>query len=633
VQPVGDEFADEFVRAAGAASGAFEPGDTQRRDVPHADGSESLATNSTGEAQRAYDAHDTTGRKDRQIPTRALNTAIPHLAIPHLSSLAPLYGRSDQIQPPLLRQPLRQRLPWLATALYRGWLLLATAVLTAALLYIQSLVGAVPPHPTLLQRGVQWAELIWLAPLPLAVALWLGWFFYADAARPDPAPVAVPWFRRAGEAPYPTRLVFRFVTRGENQEVLRDAVAAVHAAFAHYPGGGGPYRIEVVSERPVDVGAAMAERRADRTAEGAGRVAVFVVPRDFRTANSSRFKARALTYLQTAVRPQRGDWFIYLDEESAVDTPVVAGLYRFIWRAHCEAAREQLTTPRLIGQGPILYQGGTWFFRGADALRTADDIGRFRLQYALGMPLFGVHGSYIVVCGEDDPDLSFDVGARNSLTEDAAWALRAWARGYRFGWVEGFLREQPPQRTWDFVRQRARWLSGIRLVLQDGLVPARYRACLGAFTVLWQFSFLPFLVTIAAVAAHIAPPVWMRLPADFAWATFVLAYLQGADLQAKRAASATESSARAGLGVAAPRPDLRQQLASLGRRVASWTFALCYIWYALLEAAGVLYSLRPKKDFFVIYKPSLTSPASAQTESPAADLPAAPASLARRPQR
>ncbi len=552
------------------------------------------------------------------------NAALLHPAVRQLLLDTDRDGQSVSVGDLRLRSSVWQRLPWLAPTLYRGWLLLATAMLTAALLYVQSLVGAAPPHPTLLQRGVQWAELIWLTPVPLAVALWLGWFFYADAARPDPTPVAVPVFTRAGAAPYPARLVFRFVTRGDNQAVLRDAVAAVHLAFAHYPGGGGPYRVEVVSERPVDL------------ADTSGRVAVFVVPRDFHTAHHSRFKARALTYLQSAVQPRPGDWFIYLDEESAVDTPMVAGLYRFVWQARQEAARERRDTPRLIGQGAILYQGGTWFFRGADALRTADDIGRFRLQYALGMPLFGVHGSFIVVCGEDDAQLSFDVGARNSLTEDAAWALRAWARGYRFGWVEGYLREQPPQRAGDFVRQRARWLSGIRLVLRDQLVPLRYRACLGAFTLLWQFSFLPFLVTLAAVAVHIVPPVWMRLPADFAWATFVLAYLQGADVQAKRAPSATESSRLAGMGALAPRPSPRQRFAALATRVASWTLALCYIWYALLEAAGVVYSLKPKKDFFVIYKPSLsrtTAAPTAQTASQPTDLPAAPASLARRPQR
>ena len=77
---------------------------------------------------------------------------------------------------------------------------------------------------------------------------------------------------------------------------------------------------------------------------------------------------------------------------------------------------------RIIGQGAILYQGGHWFFRGADGLRTADDLGRFRLQYALGWPLFGIHGSYILVSGADNQRLSFDVGPANSLTEDAAWA-------------------------------------------------------------------------------------------------------------------------------------------------------------------------------------------------------------------
>ncbi len=362
-----------------------------------------------------------------------------------------------------------------------------------------------------------------------------------------------------------------------------------------------------------------------------GEVAVFVVPRDYSTPNRSRFKARALTYLQSCVAARPGDWYLYLDEESAIDTSVVAGLYRFIAGAQRRAAQRGQATPRLIGQGAILYQGGTWFFRGADALRTADDIGRFRVQYALGMPLFGVHGSYIVVSGEDDSDLSFDVGARNSLTEDAAWALRAWARGYRFGWVEGFLREQPPQRTWDFIRQRARWLSGIRLVLRDEVVPLRLRACLGAFTLLWQLSFLPFLVTLAAVIVHIAPPVWMRIPADFAWATFVLAYLQGADVQAKRVTSAVESSERAGGRL--PRPDVAQRLETVANRVTSWALALCYIWYAVLEAAGVLYSLKPKRDFFVIYKPSLThAPVEKPVEKQVPDVPAAPVSLVQRSQ-
>jgi hypothetical protein len=45
--------------------------------------------------------------------------------------------------------------------------------------------------------------------------------------------------------------------------------------------------------------------------------------------------------------------------------------------------------------------------------------------------------------------------------------------------------------------------------------------------------------------------------------------------------------------------------------------AFCYIWYALLEAAGVVYSMKPKAGFFVIYKPDLSQPSQAAHPAPA----------------
>ena len=84
----------------------------------------------------------------------------------------------------------------------------------------------------------------------------------------------------------------------------------------------------------------------------------------------------------------------------------------------------------------------------------------------------------------------------------------------------------------------------------------------------------------------------MRLPADFAWATFTLAYLQGIDVQGKHS-----------------HPFLKKmQMELLWKRIVSWLLVLCSIWYSLLEAAGVIYSLRPKQGFFVIQKqPSLAA--------------------------
>jgi beta-1,4-mannosyltransferase len=478
----------------------------------------------------------------------------------------------------------------LLTNTYRVWLIVFTIGLTLLLYRLQDLLGAVPVHPTSIQIAVQWAELIWLVPLPLSLALWLGWLIFAEVGRPGPTPTRVPW----AETGAAVTVVIRIVTRGDNLQVLRETVKAVHRSFAGYLPQPGPYRIEVVSDKAVPV---------DNDLSGLTRVVV--VPADFRPSAGSLYKARALTYLQSQIKPGSADWYLYLDEESKLDSSVIAGIYRFIGRTLSSADRRR--RGRVIGQGAILYQGGHWFFRGADGLRTADDLGRFRLQYALGMPLFGIHGSYILVSGQDDQRLSFDVGPRNSLTEDAAWALRAWALGYRFGWVEGYLHEQPPQHIMDFIRQRARWLSGIRLVITDRDVPFRYRAGLGIFTLLWQLAFLPFVVAVAAVVVHIAPFAWMRLPADFAWAAFVLAYLQGAHVQARRPASTPPGVSVIGRQSSPERPPQRlYKWRGALLLAASWVMTLCYIWFALLEALGVVYSLKPSSGFFVIRKPSLT---------------------------
>jgi egghead protein (zeste-white 4 protein) len=479
----------------------------------------------------------------------------------------------------------------LITWFYRIWLICTTLLLMFLLFWLQAQLDRVHVHPSIWRTVVQWAELTWLTPIPLAFVLWIGWFFFAEAARPDPlhvsAPVIVPQKQGifAFAPPKPARLVFRFVTRGDNVDILRDSVIAVHQAFARYQQFCGPYAIEIISERPISLNLG-----------SDSRVRIYVVPPTYVTPHLSRFKARALTYLQEQVHPRYEDWYIYLDEESLVNEHMLAGVYRFIWRsieAEQRAQKEgkQPLPTRLIGQGAILYQGGNWFFRGADALRTADDLGRFRLQYALGVPMFGVHGSYIVVRGIHDRQLSFDVGKANSITEDAAWALRAWSQGFRFAWVHGYLHEQPPQKARDFVRQRSRWLSGIRAVLRDRQTPFPYRLCLGMFTTLWQFAFLPFLVAVVALIIHASPFYWIRLPADFAWATFTLAYLQGIDIQSRY-----------------PHPFLKKGVFELQwKRAVSWLLILCSIWYALLEAVGVLYSFKPGQGFFVIHKPSLAA--------------------------
>src|SRR5258708_14153021 len=320
---------------------------------------------------------------------------------------------------PGVRAEVKQRSAFVAALFswtYRAWLIGATMILTLALFELQAVLAHVHRSTYIWRPVVQWAELSWLAPVPLALILWLGWFLFAEAVRGNPAPISVPSLAsRTGLLAFaparPVQLVFRLVTRGENVEVLRDSVRAIHRAFACYPRATGPYRIEIITECPIDLGLGIDPRTR-----------IYVVPRDYVTPHRSRFKARALTYLQSQVCPQREDWLIYLDEESLVDEHLLAGLYRFVQQTVEDEAqtRKKRRPAGVIGQGSILYQGGNWFFRGADALRTADDLGRFRLQYALGVPIFGVHGSYILVLGADDNHPSFDVGTPHPLTGDAA---------------------------------------------------------------------------------------------------------------------------------------------------------------------------------------------------------------------
>jgi beta-1,4-mannosyltransferase len=478
--------------------------------------------------------------------------------------------------------------PGLRVWQYRLTLVALTALLLAGLLRVQEIVNRMAPTvPAAWQQQVRWVEVLWLAPLPLAMALWVGWFVFAEAARPDPQPIAAPQLmplpEGCGASAGPVRLVFRFCSRGENAGVLGDSVAAAHRALAKYGAPAGPHAVEVVTDQAIDLGDA---------------ATVYVVPQAYETTCGSRYKARALTYLQQVTQPGAADWHVYLDEESVVDVTAVAGIYEFIRGAQERAARACSPTARLIGQGGLLYQGGAALFRGADALRTGDDLGRFRLQYALGVPMFGIHGSYLVVRGIEEAALSFDVGPSNSMTEDAAWALRVWAHGWRFGWVRGYVHEQPPQRALDFVRQRARWLAGIRSVMCDASVPLRFRAVLIGYMLLWQVSMLPLLIALVALVTHVQPFTWARLPADLAWVTFVLAYLQGLDVQAVHRHPTSEGRGEQTTGV---RAWLRRQV----DRALEWPLVLGLFWYSLLEVAGVLFSLRPRQGFYVIEKPRL----------------------------
>jgi egghead protein (zeste-white 4 protein) len=275
------------------------------------------------------------------------------------------------------------------------------------------------------------------------------------------------------------RLIVTYVSKGDNAEALQRAITTSKLVLE---AAGVNYIIEAITDMPVSVG-------ADRH---------IVVPERYTTPNEAMYKARALEYGRVN-RPQyeritRNTWILHLDEESIITPEAVEGIYHYI-----NDRRNQNT----VGQGEIKYNahkyGQNLLITSIDSLRTGDDLGRFRFQYKVfGKPLFGMHGSFVLVPASLEDEVGFDLGGRGSITEDAYFALICAERGIRFGWVEGYIREQSPFTLLALLKQRRRWITGLRLLVFDKSISRRQRVMLGVNMTLWRMAYIPFFLSLMA---------------------------------------------------------------------------------------------------------------------------------------
>jgi egghead protein (zeste-white 4 protein) len=267
---------------------------------------------------------------------------------------------------------------------------------------------------------------------------------------------------------------FRIVSRGQNAAVLAETVDNIRHQMARHRLF--PYRIEVVTDLRVDL-------------PSGDDLFALVVPATFRPRRGARFKARALEYARRKSRLPRNAWILHLDEESRITPSLIAGIRSAVLEEE-ESGRHR------IGQGAILYHRNLRrnpILTLADSLRTGDDLGRFHLQHRLGLTLFGLHGSFILVRNSIEQQSSFDVGAAGSITEDAWWALVQMDRGRRCRWVDGYVVEQSPETIRDFIKQRRRWYVGLVKCVLKAPTRLRYRIPLGITLFLWSVSWLGVL--------------------------------------------------------------------------------------------------------------------------------------------
>jgi egghead protein (zeste-white 4 protein) len=260
-------------------------------------------------------------------------------------------------------------------------------------------------------------------------------------------------------------------------------------------------RIDVVIDEGCEATGTIA-----RLTAGSELIRLVTVPRQYRTANGTRFKARASHYsheLRIREREDRDDvWVLHMDDDTGVGPDTALAMARFIedqYQAGREAkhlAQGILTYPREYAMNRL-----TWL---ADSARPAEDVGRFSAWTGSGTPRAGVHGELLLVRASIEATIGWDFGPR-SIVEDAQFALIFSARYKgRSGWFGGRSYGASPPSLRDFVRQRERWSWGLAALIFNRSLQLRNRLVLGYSVMSWVVGPIQNVGVVMLVAVLLA---------------------------------------------------------------------------------------------------------------------------------
>jgi beta-1,4-mannosyltransferase len=441
---------------------------------------------------------------------------------------------------------------WVTTR-HRIAVVIMVSVITAAFYAVQHLLW---PHSSVphgwLAETWSWLGILWVVPFIPAMFELTGLLLW----RAPRAPVEL----------IPNLVCWRIVSRGLNKEALRETITACRLEMDRTPLF--PYVIEVILDHDTAL-AALPRESAD--------LRYICVPGNYSTPNGTLNKARALNYAIEASPLPPEAWIVHLDEETC---PTASGI-----RGIAAAIREEEATRRLrIGQGTITYHRD-WanhpFLTLADAIRTGSDLGRLYTAMKTGAPIFGMHGSFIVVRNDVERSMGFDVGPVGSLTEDAWWGTLAMDAGYRCRWVEGHLAEQCTHSLRDFMKQRRRWFNGMHRTSWRAPARLRWRLTLMASMLTWALAPIAWAYTIGHFADGGDTPSIIRALANTSLAVYITTTLIGLHVNMDE-----------------------HRISNRFQRLRWFlTWLVCLPVFSIMEAAAVAFAMvRPTRTFHVVKK-------------------------------
>ena len=367
-----------------------------------------------------------------------------------------------------------------------------------------------PRHARELHRRLaRWRPAYWPLVLSFLIDLMIVGWFTSPNERVLAWPLTVLW----------TWPIFTTLTGIAGLRRTRKALRKSRARWSdHGPASNGEHLIVVVStigrhdtypalERSVMSYVAYLPRYfpqlridivIDEGSEATGRIAALVarselirlvtVPMRYRTANGTRFKARASHYaheLRIREHEARDDvWVLHMDDDTGVGPDTAVTMARFI----DEQAQGRPDDVKHMAQGILTYPREyalnrlTWL---ADSARPAEDVARFSAWTGSGTPRAGLHGELLLVRASIEATIGWDFGPR-SIVEDAQFALIFCALyPGRSAWFSGRSYGASPASLRDFVRQRERWSWGLAALVFNRSLQLRNRLLLGYSVMSW----------------------------------------------------------------------------------------------------------------------------------------------------